>query len=192
MAASSVEICNWALIEVGSSRIAALSGTELGAVLCNEQYDKQRKKLISAHPWNFATTYVALAEDASEPIIEFDHQFTLPSDVIRVLKTDLPEDAEWEVGLKSTGSRILLCNSDEVNIKYLKNLTDTTLFPPYFDEALAMAIAANISYAMTQSSTVKQLMEAKARDSLVQARLFDAQEHGRTFAETNTWINVRG
>jgi len=54
MATSSLEICNIALLKIGADSITALSDANKRARLCTLLYDFMRKKLLRAHPWNFA------------------------------------------------------------------------------------------------------------------------------------------
>ncbi len=62
MATSDVEICNSALQKLGAETITTLADNSRRASLCNRQYDKIRKKLLRAHPWNFAIKRAALVE----------------------------------------------------------------------------------------------------------------------------------
>lgn len=191
MATADVDIVNSSLAKLGAPRIAALSDNVRAAIICNEQYAKMRKKLISSHPWNFATYRVALALTANTPVYEYSSEFLLGSDVLRVLETDLPEAEPWEVEFNVDNNKVLLCNSSAVNIKYLKDITDPTKFPPYFEEALACLLAWDVSYAITQSVTVAQNMYNLYKNEVREARSMDAQEAGRQSFETNPWIDVR-
>ena len=191
MATADVDIVNSALVKVGAPLIVSLSDSSANAIICNEQYAKSRKKLLSSHPWNFATRRVALALTANTPVYEYDSEFLLPSDVLRVLETDLPEEEPWEVEFNVDNNKVLLCNSSAVNIKYIKDITDPTKFPPYFEEALAWLHASDIAYRITQSLTLAQSLYKAYKLEVAEARSMDAQEAGRQFYETNPWIDVR-
>jgi len=191
MATSPVDICNSALAKVGAPKIVALTDNVRAAVLCNEQYNKLRKKLLSIHPWNFAIARVELAKTLNTPEFKFSSEFLLPSDVLRVIETDLPEEEPWEVEFNTDSNKVLVCNSSSVKIKYIKDITDTTKFPPYFDEVLAYHISADIAYAITQSLQVAKGLYDAAKNELREARSMDAQEGGRTSIETNPWVDVR-
>lgn len=191
MATADVDIVNSALAKIGAPLIVALTDTVRAAVICNEQYPKMRKKLLSSHPWNFATKRVALAATANTPIYEFTTEFLLPSDVLRVLDTDLLEDEPWSVEFNVDNNKVLLCNSDSIKIKYIKDITDPTKFPPYFDEALSWLLASDIAFAITQSSSVAQAMYTGFKNEVREARSMDAQESGRESFEANLWIDVR-
>lgn len=192
MATSSVEICNSALIKLGARRINALSDDTKAAKLCNEQYDKLRKEVLRSHPWNFAVARKSLAKTANSPAFKYDNEFALPSDTLRVLETNLLLDEEWEIEVNpSSGAKVLVTNSDSVKIKYIKNVTDTTIFAPDFEEALALRIAADIAYSITQSRTFMNDMHEAYRLFLSQARSFDAQESQLNEIEADEWTDIR-
>ncbi|KKN01516.1 hypothetical protein LCGC14_1127040 [marine sediment metagenome] len=54
MAASVVEICNKALLELGEESITLLTDNNKRAEKCNLVYDDIRDSLMSMHPWKFA------------------------------------------------------------------------------------------------------------------------------------------
>lgn len=191
MALSDVEVCNSALAKVGAAQINSLEDGSRVARLCKEQYSKIRKKVLSSHPWNFATARVALSATVNVPAFEFDKEFLLPSNVLRVLETDLCEGDPWKVEFNVDNDKVLMCNSSAVNIKYIKDITDPTKFPPYFEEALAWALAADLCYAITQSFSVSQQVYAASKNEMREARSMDAQESGRDLMEANAWIDVR-
>lgn len=191
MATADVDIVNSSLAKLGAPLIVALTDSVRAAVICNEQYPKMRRKLLASHPWNFATRRTALAATANEPEYEYSTEFLVPSDVLRVLDTDLPEDEPWEVEFNIDNNKVLLCNSDAVKIKYVKDITDPTKFPPYFEEALSWLLASDVAFAITQSASVSQAMYAGYKNEIREARSMDAQESGRQAFETNLWIDVR-
>jgi hypothetical protein len=190
MATSSVEICNSALVKIGAARIGSLSDDTKAAKICNEQYDKLRKKLLRSHPWNFALARVALADTGNTPSYDYTNEFALASDVLRVLETDLLEGSAWEIE-QNGSTRVLLCNSDSVKIKYIKDITDTTIFSSDFEEALSFLLAADLAYALTNSRSLAADMYRAYKAEVAEARSFDAQEHGRQELEANTWIDER-
>ena len=194
MAADSVEICNSALIKIGAKTISSLSDDSKSAKVCNLQYDRLRKELLRAHPWNFAMSYVALASTGNTPVWDdWTNEFTIPSDVLRILGTNMLYDAKWEVGYNASGSKVLWCNDNSVKIQYVKDLTNTTRFDASFDEALSLRIAADIAYSLTQSQSVQQNMFKAYTQFLKDARSFDAQEHSAEQVEADEYTSaVRG
>lgn len=189
MATSAVEICNDALIILGAEKISSLSGTSKEAILCNEQYSKVRDQVLSAHPWNFATYRTEIAQDADLPAgwWGWTYAHSLGSDVLRVLDIEDSDTYEWAV---ESGRKIL---SDHTPVKtiYIKQVTDTTLFPKYFEKALAYALAQNLSYSLTQSATLIEQIRKDAEMAMREARSFDAQEKSLPRVAAEEYINVR-
>lgn len=170
MAANDIAICNSALSKLGSLRITTMADTTEHARLVNEQYNKIRKDLLRSHPWNFATKRVALVA-TTDPVSGFASAFTLPNDWIRVLDTDLDTEAEWAIE-----GQTLVCDDAEVSIRYIYDVTTTTLFTPDFDELFALTLAHDICYALTQSTALKDLLEKQVSRKAAMVRSFDAQE----------------
>jgi len=191
MATSSVEICNSALIKIGAKTITALSDDTKAARLCNEQYDKLRKKLLRSHLWNFAIFRKSLAATANTPSFGFTNEFLLPSDILRILETDLIEGSNWVIEQNTDGNKVLLCNSSSVKVRYIKDVTDTTLFATDFEEALAYMLAADLAYPLVQSRALMRDMMALYKAEVAEARSFDAQENSLEEVEANEWTDIR-
>lgn len=190
MATSEVEICNDALIIVGAKTITSLSDDTKEGRLCNEQYAKCRDQLLVAHPWNFAINRIEISSDANLPSgydnnPDWDYAFTLPSNCLRVLEID-DTDADWAV----EGGK-LFSTYDPVNIRYIKKVTDTTIFSKNFEKALAYMIAYRICYALTQSATLVSVIKDDFDLAVKEARSFDAQEGSVKVVEATDWLNRR-
>lgn len=194
MAASSVEICNSALNKLGAARITSLSDDTKAAKLCNDQYDRLRKEVLRSHPWNFAIAYVSLAATVNTPVWDdWSTEFLIPSDVLRVLETDLVKEEAWEIGYNADGNKVIFTNSDAVKIKYVKDMTNTTRFDANFDEALAFRIAADLAYPLAQSLSLQQNMFRLYEMALARAMSFDAQENSDQMISATSWTeDVRG
>lgn len=186
MASSEVEICNSALIKVGSDRIISLTENNERARICNEQYPKLRDALLRSHPWNFAIARVSLADTGNTPLYEYSKEFQIPSDVLRILGTSLYEGDDFKI----EGDK-LLCNSSSVSIKYIKRITDVSKFPSDWTEALAYKIAADIAYKVTNSVNLSAQIEEKYILALKDARSFDAQEGSADRIFADEWLNSR-
>jgi hypothetical protein len=118
------------------------------------------------------TTYTSGGTVTKIPAFDFSYWFALPSDCLRVLSV---EDDLYPY--KIEGSR-LLYNSDEANLKYVAQITDTTAFDSQFVRLLAVALAVNISVKLSDNANLKESLKADLRDMLRDARTFDAQSGG--------------
>lgn len=187
MASSAVQICNSALIKIGADRIISLDDDNKRAQYCKEQYPKLRDELLRAHPWNFAIKRKELGQLATTPEFEFTYEYQLPTDCLRVLKTSLPNVEEYSIE-----GRKLLSTSQEVSIKYISQVTDTSLFDKGFEEVLAFRLAADLAYGLVQNAALQGALFDEYQVQLSLARSYDAQEgFSDNQIEADTWLNSR-
>lgn len=188
MALSEVEICNDALIIVGGDLITSLSDSTKEAIICNEQYEKVRDQLLSAHPWNFAIARAELAADVSLPTgwWGWECAFTLPANSLRILETEADESEPW-----SQENGKLFANYYPVRIKYIKKETDVTKYSKHFEKALAYALADRICYAITQSATLAKKIKDDFDTALSESMSFDGQEQSVQTVQATDYMNSR-
>ncbi len=195
MAANALAIANSALAKIGNYKITDLSSTtNVQAVILNEQYSKNRDALLRSHPWNFALKRATLVADATAPDWGFSVRYPIPSDCLRILETDadtLSSIGEFDSGPWQKEGSWILTDQNPFSIKYIYQVTDTTLFDACFDEVLACKLAADVCYAITQSTTLADLLEKQYRYKLAEARSFDGQEGGVRQPYAREWLNSR-
>lgn len=185
MAASETAVANSALAKLGSARIVTLDDNTREARLIKEQFSKLRDELLRSHPWNFAIGRSSLAVLSSTPAFGFTYEFELPADCLRVLETD-SNDLEWQIE-----GTVLRTDDNAVSIRYIKRVTETGKWDANFSELLALRIAYDIAYAVTQSASLKAQLSNEYIQKLREARSFDAQEGGTRQVYANQWLNSR-
>lgn len=186
MATSSLEIANSALIKIGAERIVAMSDNNARALIMSEQYDKCRRRLLIAHPWNFAIRRLELGENATTPINQWAHAYDLTTTVLRVLEINDDSSAQWVVE-----GRQVLSDESECIIKYIYDVTDTTQFSKYFEEVLALLLAADTAMTLKNNATHAANLYAAYKQALSEARTFDAQEGSNLQVEADLFLNAR-
>lgn len=186
MATSSVDIVNSAALKLGVAPIASLDDGVKFSIAASNQYDKCRKQVLRAHPWNFAIRRVELATVAVPPESIYDYVFALPSNVLRVL----PDEEYYDTTYKIEG-RYLHTNDSTFTIKYIEDIEDVTLFDACFEEALACCLAADLAVHMKNSTQLAQLMYEAYMRSLKQARSVDAQEGTPEVVRATSWRTAR-
>lgn len=183
---TSVEICNSALTLLGANVILSLDDATSEGRACKNNYDFCRRSLLRAHPWNFAITRVVLAPLASPtPSFEFENFFSLPSDCLRIIQVD-----DGDTPHKIEGKRIA-CDSDEIELIYLSNVTDTSQFDVLFSEALALYLAWKIAYQLTQSAETRDSMWLMYQKVVAKARFVDAVENPLETIEADAFLSAR-
>ena len=186
MPITSTAICNSALAKLGAERILSIDDDNVRAKILKEQYGKIRDELLYSHPWNFAIARLSLAAAVTPPLFDYGFSYPLPADCLRVVGTDLHVEDRWTVE-----GRNLLCDYGELMVKYIKQVTDEALFTPGFVELLALKLAADLAFAITQSSSVESNANAKYEARLRQIRSFDSQEGNGDRVYADTWLNSR-
>jgi hypothetical protein len=210
--ASPVDICNIAIMRVGGQPITSLTENSPAAISCNLQYDIVRRDLLRSHPWNFAIRYAQLAEDAQPPLFNYDHSFALPADCLRILSTADQEQANlWGLGGDFNGyvqisnrvdfatadnykvvGRHLYTNNGTAQVKYIRDVTDTSLFDPSFTELFGVRLAMTIAYQLTGSVQMRKDLADEFQYLFMQARENNGQEGTRERIELSAWLTSRG
>ena len=197
-----VDICNSALLKVGRDLISSLDDDNERARVVKNRYALVRDELLTSHPWNFALPSLQLAVTLNTPIFDYSKEFQLPDDVLRILKTDLsevPPSSDKRVtttfgfdlpAWKIEGDK-LLANDGTVRILYIKRITDTSKFSSTFAEALALRLALDIAYRMTNDLNLVESLKQSYQVQLSLARSYDAQESDADNIATNDWLNSR-
>jgi hypothetical protein len=197
MATSEVSIVNSALSKLGAELIITLSDNNKRARFAAEAYPKIRDQVLAAHPWNFAISRKELGLTPNTPAYEFQNEFALPLDVLRVISTDLNVMAQvtetaWSAEISEvTGDRVILTDASGVKIKYIKRITDVAKYPPHFLEALETRLASELAYTLVQSTTLKAELLQEYLLLLRDARSFDAQEGSLPQTRADDWFNQR-
>jgi len=185
---SEVEICNSALVELGiDNAITSLTQNRKAARLFNKKYYKILKKVMAAHYWNFAMKRATLAQvsGTTDPLSEYDYVYQLPSDCLRVRKTQVDEDSfQVESGL-------LYSNESSCKIQYIFYQQDHSKYSDQFVELLAVKLASECAYALTGSVRLGIQLHNRYEQELRDARSSDAQEGTMPDMDNNEWLNSR-
>jgi hypothetical protein len=168
--ASVVQICNSALNQLGAASITSLTDNSKNARLCNERYETVRDAVFRSHPWNSLIKRQQLAQDTTTPAWGFKHQFTLPSDSLRVLAIDA-----YNSDYKVEGRKIL-SNESAIRLIYVSTVTDPNEMDVLLRETISAGLASDIAYSITANLQVSGLMAEKYQAKLSEARHADASE----------------
>lgn len=219
MAQSAIDICNSALSMVGAASIMSLTDNSREARVCNLQYDSNRRDELRKHYWNFALKRIVLAPDSAAPAFDFAYQFTLPSDCLRVVIPN-DAFLDWTLegrkiltnSIKSpfssnvvnsqpgtvytppggiTTTYVAAPPAPQLNLKYVADITDATVFDSSFYNVLAISLAVDICESLTQNSGKKQGLKQDYKDSVIEARTADAFENLPADAPDDGWWLVR-
>jgi len=183
--ANEVDICNGALTKIGSDQINSLEDDKKAAIKCKLRYPVCRDFVLRTHPWKSIRARQALNAMTTIPAFEWEKQFTLPENLLRLwLVTDVRGNPLRR--FEKEGN-LLLCDYDTVYIKYGKNVTDATQYDSMLIEAISYYLAADICYSLTQDVNVLSSMEAGYNRTIRLAKSVDAQEDRPKKINANKW-----
>jgi len=209
MAESETSICNMALARIGGQRINDYNDsteTSKYAIYCRLLYEQTAKALMRSHYWTFARDRVQLSQDTETPDFQWDYQYILPADYLRIILlydgSDLPEGRTY-VSYEIEGKRLLIDEST-VYMKYVKWVESPAEWDSLFIEVLVLQLASKlvipISGAGKEGIVLKQEIDSELyggrrygrRGLMSQVRALDRQEAehvGRD--ELRTWEDAR-
>jgi len=163
---SVTSICNQALSRLGATNIINIDDDTESARLCKAVYDNLRDTVLEEHQWSFAIGRYELpvATGGGTPG-QYANRFLIPIQVINVIRaSDDPDDRKPNsLGWRIEGEYIV-SDANTMYIKTVDKVTDPNKYSPMFTQALAIRIASELAWAITQSaSTANGLLQEYAR-----------------------------
>ena len=199
------QICKQAIMRLGS--LESLKSQPM--VFANSFYDHTLEELLSDVPWAFAKKQVALSRAVVsatnttilDPVLAsststlpggalgYTKKYTLPTDfiqIIRVNNIDTTENfGQWEIVGGFLHTDILA----PIIVDYTSLVTDVTLFPAPFIEALICRLAAKIALPLTADGNIVTAMVQVAAETMQRPSVKNQIEKSakpRTTSSANT------
>lgn len=192
--ASEVSICNLALSWLAGNLIISLDDEAKEAALCKANYDSSRDAVLEDRAWTFATQRYYWTPVSTAPVYGYSHAFLINPEVIRVLEVrgtsstvaNGPSDLDWR-----REGNLILCDAEEIYVKAIRRIEDTSKFPPAFVQCLAARIAADIAIPLTESANYQQQMWTLYMKKLEDAMATDGMQGSTDIIESLELIKVR-
>lgn len=215
---SVADICNQALAEIGArATITSLDDPSKEAAACKIFYDSCRVQLLRAVHWGFARMTQPLTElgnlQAGTSVYPWAYKYAYPADCIRLryVLCQPPTGYTPPVGeslffnsfqmpsrdnrflVSNDGTqRVILSNVQNAIAVYTFDNTDLDTWDSFFGNAMNSALAARLAIAISGNVGMKQQFEAEAAQSIIDARVADANETLSSTDHTPDWIRARG
>jgi len=187
MSISDTQICNLALLHVGAGRITSLGddASEEG-IVCNILYQPTVDEVLASAPWSCAIARRSLAQ-RSEDIVgeDYSYSYQLPSDPYCLTPLEMigAESEEFKVE-----GRILYTNQSEVDLRFIKRITDPSQFDPLLVKAIAYRLAADLAVTLSHSLNNRAAMIVMYEQQRKRAIAIDSQRRGKE-KDTALFIN---
>jgi hypothetical protein len=150
-----IDLGSMALLKLGESPIQSLLDDTAAAKLSRTLFDTVIDALLTMHPWRFASQEIKLVKNASG-------NFLIPSDVLRVLKTNG----------RVVGDKIY-SDSDNISIIAVTK-TAPEKFPSYFASLAATRLAMEFCVPLLGDQTIFRMLVALYESELKTAKFIDS------------------
>lgn len=209
---SKVTIANLALSQLGTrSSIESLTENSREAQSADLWYEITRRILLERHDWGFARTRKALAvDDEAAPSGVWGYRYIYPADCLKARHLEHPryrtsrgypyitterittDQIPFQIEESPDGvHRTLLTDLDDATLIYTRDLDDPTRYPQSFVMLLAVSLAANMAYDITNKTQVAELFGARAERLFQQVAAHDANEEDPDVDPDADWIKGR-
>lgn len=186
MATTNVEIVNLALTYLGEPAVVSLAGSQKAQVLAGN-YQQARDEALSYFPWSFAVKRVSLNKITESNPTEYEYVFSLPSDILRALDTNVDDDT-W--GRYAMENNRLYSDEEEVVLRYIAQVDNPTAFPPFFVEVIATNLARKIAVSLVQNAGIAMQMTQLYFNQMAQAMRLDGMQRLSNPEPPEEWAEV--
>jgi len=192
---SKIDIANQALTALGATRIISFDDESTEADVMNTIYEPVKRALLRSYPWNCATRRAKLAQLTDPPVNEYNYQFALPEDCLKVLNVYVGdwEDVResWEQSEFRIEGKKLLTNSQNIIIKYILDIPEGTM-DSHVEMAFVAKLASEAAYPIQGSPSNVQMFLQISELKTNEARTTDNLESGTEIFITRRLDAVRG
>lgn len=168
MSISITGVCNIALVKIGVDPISDINDpTNKPSRTCLALWEGNRDAVLEATKWKCASKRAELTQLEDAPLFDWDYQYQLPADYIRMIaaKDNIPYLIEGDK---------LLSDEEEVFIRYVYRLTTTGSYHPTLIEAMAARLASELAIPLKASPALRASMFQEFQLILTTAEVINA------------------
>lgn len=177
------QICNMALLNVGSKEILANVRTDRtpAATACNTVIDRTIEAVLEEFPWPEATAYVSPGLIEEDPSLDWAFAYRYPSDCVMVrrivtaLGRNDPNPPPFKVGVDASG-KLIYTNEAEPTIEYTFRMVDPALFSATLEDAISWRVAERIAPSTSRIKDIVKMCQENYRAAIARARVKAANE----------------
>ncbi len=172
---TATELANMALAHLGQARISDYSERSPAAEHCRRAFEHVRRLCLRDYDWNFAIRRASLTAAETPPEFDWGYEYPLPADCLRVISVNQRPGGTRLTDYAVEG-RAILSNFAECRVRYVRDVTDPTLWDSMFSSYFCYRLAAAIAPSLRLDPAAGQQMEQMAAAIRDQAREADAVE----------------
>lgn len=197
---NNTDICNMSLNHIGRENITGMHEESEAARTCKIHYDLQRRVLLRAYTWGFATKTDKLAL-IDKKVPGWKYVYAYPPDCVQARKI-FNEKNTWFVLRKNfkgnidqvllnENTKALVCNHADAYLEYIADVKDVSLFTDDFIQALSYFLAGAIAVPLTGSKALAQQMQAMGGQLLSEAKFTQMEERNKVPEYPSKYYHAR-
>lgn len=163
---TSISIASNALLLLGHNQITSFEDAGAGGTVASAFYETSYVALLTLHPWTFAKKKKTLSKLTAKPLNNFQYQYQIPTDCLRVI-TVFPT-TDYEIFEDK-----LYTDASSVDLDYIYRVPESFL-PPLYRETLEFYLAAKWAIPVTENATNASVYESKFEVLLKKAKFNDS------------------
>lgn len=195
---SEVQIAKLALQHLGDRYdITSLNEATPEAEQVNLIFSDIRDQVLRSHPWKFAVKHTSPTVLAGTVPANWDYMFTYPADALKILHVVNPlgrtaSPIHFDVFRNAANVKVVVCDEEEPEFKYISQVTDTAQFDPSFVTAFSLRLAYHLAIPLTGDRGLMRDLKLLADEAMSEAARESANE-GVEDARTRDpdWITAR-
>ena len=190
MTASTVDICNQALLRIGASRITSLGDDTEEAILCNLLYTTVVEETIGEGMWSRALVRATLNKTTNTPVYGFSNEFQLPTSpaIVNILSVNETEAGSIEYAIE--GDK-LITDEGSIKIQYTGFIEDPAKYGPHLRQAIVSRLAAELAFPITGDQRLSDRMFQKYSLDVEKGLTFDNQQGTSIRIVSDDLLDVR-
>lgn len=153
-----LDVCNMALLRVGSEILNDIDDPVRNAILCRQYYTPMAQTVLADFDWSEATIRVSLDEDTLVTNhTGYTHAYALPADCLRVLSVINDETHPWE----REGAHLFTDLETPILARYIRDISeevnDTLLYSAGVADCIALQMAIKMTPIITPGKATNHL-----------------------------------
>ena len=190
---SETSICNQALGRIGAKQISNVeTDTSVPAIQCRLHYEQTRDSLLRSYTWRFASERATLSAGTT-PDFEWSDAFTLPTDFMFLKSIYEGRFSGTNFRNYAIEGNEILTNESEMEIRYVKKVTDVSEFDSLFVKVLVLLLADVLIGPLAGGDPrIQKKIDNALAELMPAVRALDGQETNTAGRfESGTWNDAR-
>lgn len=190
---SRLEIYNMALSRISEAQLESVDQGNESSRACNLHWNQALEEVLRDYEWNSCTHRAKLVALEEAPLFQYKNAFALPVDHVRVIEIYDKDGVQSSAYKYVSEGGVLLCDLDEVYIKYIRVIKDTVKFESLLTAAIILKLAEKMAFAKTDSRLLVESLTEAYEFTLQKAISIDTLENNDHMRRIdNEWLNSRG